>query len=93
MTEPIRRGDKYDIPFKVNGDLTGATTTVRVRLGRAAAVELDHTVTDHVGGEGLIHDTSALPIGPYRAELEAVNGEQRVTYPLTGYLIVEADLG
>jgi hypothetical protein len=93
MTEPIRRGDKYDIPFKVNGDLTGSDTTLRVKLGRSTAVELDHTVTDHVGGEGVIRDTSALPVGSYRAELEAVNGEQRVTYPLPGYLIVEGDLG
>lgn len=93
MTEPITRGDKYDIPFTVNGDLTGATTTLRVKLGRGDAVELAHTVTDAAGGEGVITDTSALPVGVYRTELEAANGEQLVTYRLTGHLTVVDDLG
>jgi hypothetical protein len=93
MTEPITRGDKYDIPFKVTGDLTGAATTFRVKLSWGEEIPLEHTVTDAVAGEGIIKDTSALAIGSYTAELEAVNGEQRVTYPLKGFLVIDPDIG
>jgi hypothetical protein len=90
-SEPITQGDKYEIPFKVNGDLTGATTTLRVKRGRVSTA-LTHTVTDAAAGEGVITDTSALPSGSYRASLRAVNGDQKVTYRLKGYVTVEDGL-
>lgn len=98
MTEPITRGDRYDIPFKVNGDLTGFATTLRFRLGRDAAVTVPHTITTAAEGEGVITDSSALPVGGFRAELEAVLGDpenptQRVTYPVKGFVTVAPDLG
>lgn len=93
MVEPVSRGDKFPIPFKVNGDLTGKITTVTaLKLGAAVGVTIPYAVTNAASGEGNLTDTSSLGVGSYRLELEALGpGDERVTYRMKDPLRVVQD--
>jgi hypothetical protein len=93
MNEPVTQGDRYDVPFTVNGNITGATTIVRAQRGRGTFIPLDHTVTDHETGTGVLTDTSALAVGEYDVELEATYGAQVVTYKTREPLVIVRQIG
>jgi hypothetical protein len=93
MNEPVTQGDRYNIPFDVNGDLTGATTICRARRAGSAPVILTHAVLVPASGSGVILDTSALPVGEFNVELEATNGPQIVTYKVREPLVIVAAIG
>lgn len=88
----IVKGDKYTITWKVSGDLTGATVRLVARQGTEDPVILAATVTDAAAGEGTHTLTGDLDVGYYDLELEAVTGEEKITYKMGEQLRVIASL-
>ena len=93
----VKRGDKYDVTFTVNADLTGATTRLLAnrQYTTGEPTLLGHTVTDPVNGVVTHTLTGTLDPGRYNVELEATRGGETFTFPSSGFetLQVEPDLG
>ena len=93
----VKHGDRFDITFTANGDLTGATVRLlaRRRYTTGDPLELTSTVTDAVNGVVKHTLDGTLEPGTYNVELETTRGGEVVTFPNTGYetLQVEPDLG
>lgn len=91
----VKHGDKHDITWTVNGDLTGATVRLLARSQAGVTTELACTVTDAENGEITHTLTGSLEVGTYRVEVEVTKDGKVTTFPSDGYgtLTVQRDLG
>lgn len=81
----VKRGDTYDVTWKANMDLTGASVRLIASPRVGVPFELDSTISDPVQGEVTHTLTGTLPIDRYRVELEATINGEIITFPNDSY--------